>query len=203
MTARISSLRAAILATRAQVHLPDMFPPFLYNEVRKHHGVIACEGSMFKSKFANALTTMMIGALGIAAAENKAFHRLWRRGGRYGPACWRRLCARYCRQSLVVTRNSESQAVLSALGVPSELGTDTAWTFEPHPPEYGRKALTDAGWDGRAPVLVVCPINPFWWPVKASDAEIGRACGRRAPIRRATTGRSISIKPGAEVDASL
>jgi hypothetical protein len=54
-----------------QVHLPDIFPPFLYSEVRKHHGVLACEGSMFKSKFANALTTMMIGSLGIASAENK------------------------------------------------------------------------------------------------------------------------------------
>ena len=54
-----------------QVRLPDIFPPFLYREVRKHHGVVACEGSMFKSKFANALTTMMIGSLGIAAAENK------------------------------------------------------------------------------------------------------------------------------------
>src|SRR5205085_3271277 len=31
----------------AQVHLPDLFPPFLYNEVPKHHGVVACEGSMF------------------------------------------------------------------------------------------------------------------------------------------------------------
>ena len=49
-----------------QVHLPDVFPPFLHSEVRKNHGVVACEGSMFKSKFANALTTMMIGALGIA-----------------------------------------------------------------------------------------------------------------------------------------
>src|SRR5580692_3199908 len=27
-----------------QVHLPDIFPPFLYKEVRKHHGVLACEG---------------------------------------------------------------------------------------------------------------------------------------------------------------
>src|ERR1700751_3102283 len=42
----------------AQVLLPDIFPPFLANEVPKHHGVVACEGSMFKSKFANALTTM-------------------------------------------------------------------------------------------------------------------------------------------------
>ncbi len=54
-----------------QVHLPDIFPPFLADEVPKHHGVVACEGSMFKSKFANALTTMMIGSLGIAAAQNK------------------------------------------------------------------------------------------------------------------------------------
>src|SRR5258708_18269551 len=54
-----------------QVQLPMIFPPFLFSEVRKHHGVIACEGSMFKSKFANALTTMAIGALGIASAENK------------------------------------------------------------------------------------------------------------------------------------
>src|SRR5207245_9983051 len=54
-----------------QVYLPDVYPPFLHREVRQNHGVIACEGSMFKSKFANALTTMMIGSLGLASAENK------------------------------------------------------------------------------------------------------------------------------------
>jgi polysaccharide pyruvyl transferase WcaK-like protein len=81
------------------------------------------------------------------------------------------MCARYCRDSLVITRNPESQSVLGALGVSTELGTDTAWTFEPHPAEFGRKALCDAGWDGQAPVLIVCPINPFWWPVKASLAK--------------------------------
>src|SRR6202163_908246 len=41
-----------------QVYLPNVFPPFLYDEVRRNHGVITCECSMFKSKFANALTTM-------------------------------------------------------------------------------------------------------------------------------------------------
>src|SRR6202451_2749210 len=54
-----------------QVHLPDMFPPFLSRQVKQNHGVITCEGSMFKSKFANALTTMMIGSLRLASAENK------------------------------------------------------------------------------------------------------------------------------------
>src|ERR1700757_1395731 len=38
-----------------QIHLPDVFPPVLFREVKQSHGVIACEGSMFKSKFANAL----------------------------------------------------------------------------------------------------------------------------------------------------
>jgi len=150
-----------------QVHLPDIYPPFLYREVRKHHGVIACEGSMFKSKFADALTTMFIGALGIASVENKLSVGYGAEAGFMNPML-EKMCARYCGRSLIITRNEESQEVLSRLGVSSEAGTDTAWTFEPHPPEYGHKVLVDAGWDGRMPVLALCPINPFWWPVKPS-----------------------------------
>ncbi|HVO82145.1 MAG TPA: polysaccharide pyruvyl transferase family protein [Terriglobales bacterium] len=154
----------------AQVHLPDIFPPFLYDEVPKHHGVVACEGSMFKSKFANALATMMIGSLGIAAAQNKLSVGYGAEAGYMDPLI-AKMCARYCRNSLVITRNEESRTLLRELGVPTELGTDTGWTFEPHPAEYGQKTLREAGWDGRAPVLAVCPINPFEWPVKASVAK--------------------------------
>ena len=150
-----------------QVHLPDIYPPFLYREVRKHHGVIACEGSMFKSKFADALTTMFIGALGIASVENKLSVGYGAEAGFMNPML-EKMCARYCRRSLIITRNEESQEVLSRLGVSSEAGTDTAWTFEPHPPEYGHNVLVDAGWDGGTPVVALCPINPFWWPVKPS-----------------------------------
>ena len=153
-----------------QVHLPDIFPPFLFGEVPKHHGVVACEGSMFKSKFANALTTMMIGSLGIAAVQNKLSVGYGAEAGAMDPLV-AKMCASYCRNSLVITRNEESRTVLRELGVPTELGTDTAWTFEPHPPEYGKKALREVGWDGIKPVLVVCPINPFEWPVKASIAK--------------------------------
>ena len=154
----------------AQVHLPDIFPPFLSDEVPKHHGVVACEGSMFKSKFANALTTMMIGSLGIAAAQNKLSVGYGAEAGHMDPLI-AKMCGRFCQDSLVITRNEESRTVLRELGVPTELGTDTAWTFEPHPAEYGQKALRQAGWDGSTPVLVVCPINPFEWPVKASVAK--------------------------------
>jgi polysaccharide pyruvyl transferase WcaK-like protein len=155
----------------AQVHLPDIFPPFLANEVPKHHGVVACEGSMFKSKFANALATMMIGSLGIAAAQNKLSIGYGSEAGHMDPVV-RKMCARYCKNSLVITRNEESRTVLRDLGVPTELGTDTAWTFDPRPPEYGRSVLRQVGWDGQTPVLVVCPINPFEWPVKASIGKL-------------------------------
>ncbi len=154
----------------SQVRLPDIFPPFLANEVPKHHGVVACEGSMFKSKFANALATMMIGSLGIAAAENKLSVGYGAEAGHMDPLV-AKMCGRYCKNSLVITRNNESRKILRELGVPTELGTDTAWTFEPLGAEYGQKALRDVGWDGKTPVLVVCPINPFEWPVKASVAK--------------------------------
>ena len=153
-----------------QVHLPDIFPPFLYDEVRKHHGVVACEGSMFKSKFANALTTMMIGSLGIAAVENKLSVGYGAEAGHMDPLV-AKMCGRYCKNSLVITRNEESRTILRELGVPTELGTDTAWTFEPRPAEYGHSVLRQLGWDGHTPVLVVCPINPFEWPVRASVAK--------------------------------
>ena len=181
-----------------QVFLPDVFPPFLHRETRRNHGVVACEGSMFKSKFANALTTMMIGSLGFASSENKLSIGYGAEAG-HMDALIEKMCARYVHDSLVITRNPESQAVLGKLGISTELGTDTAWTFEPHPDSYGRKALRDAGWDEKTPVLVLCPIHPFVWPVKASLARY---------VARVTTGafkesqyRTVYFhESGAEVD---
>ena len=102
----------------AQVRLPDIFPPFLFDEVPKHHGVVACEGSMFKSKFANALTTMMIGSLGIAAAENKLSVGYGAEAG-YMDSPIAKMCARYCQNSLIITRNEESRTVLRERILPS------------------------------------------------------------------------------------
>ena len=126
---------------------------------------------MFKSKFANALTTMMIGSLGIAAAQNKLSIGYGAEAGHMDPLL-AKMCGRYCKSSFIITRNEESRTVLHELGVPTELGTDTAWTFEPRTAEYGQSVLRGLGWDGRTPVLVVCPINPFEWPVKASVAKL-------------------------------
>ena len=166
MTQNFERTRGYFDGTR-QVHLPDVYPPFLFREVHANHGVVACEGSMFKSKFANALTTMMIGSLGLASAQNKLSVAYAGDAGHMDDLLqW--MCGRYTNESLVVTRSLESQQLLTGLGVPNELGADTAWTFEPHPQSYAHAALRRAGWDEKTPVLALCPIHPFVWPVRAS-----------------------------------
>jgi polysaccharide pyruvyl transferase WcaK-like protein len=146
---------------------PDtLFPPFLGREVPQHHGVIACEGSTFKSKFTDLLTVMMVGALGVGAAHGRLSIAYGAEAGYMNPLP-KQLTKDHCRDSLIITRNEESRSTLAELGVPSEFGTDTAWTFEPHGEDYAHGQLRQAGWNGE-PVLCVCPINPFWWPVKAS-----------------------------------
>jgi len=200
MTQNFDRTKGYFEGTR-QVHLPDVFPPFLFREVHANHGVVSCEGSMFKSKFANALTTMMIGSLGLASAENKLSVAYAGDAGHMDDLI-RNMCGRYTKDSLVITRSLESQQLLSGLGVPNELGADTAWTFEPHAPEYARKALREAGWDEKTPILALCPIHPFVWPVRASIAKY---------LARATTGafkdsqyRTVYFfESGMEVDRKL
>ncbi len=154
----------------AQVKLPYIFPPFLSSEVPRHDGVIACLGPTFSATFASAVTTLMVGAMGIASVRNKLAVAYGVEAGRMD-GILTAMCGRFCADSLAITRNENSRSILRELGVPTELGTDTAWTFEPHGPEYGNKALRDAGWDGKRPVIAVCPNNPFRWPVRASLAK--------------------------------
>lgn len=164
-------LSAGYFPGARQVRFPDVFPPFLFREVARHHGVIACEGSMFKSKFADALTTFLAGALGLAGAHNQVALGYGAEAGEMDPLL-RALVTRWCQDALVVTRNESSRLLLAELGVRTAPGTDTAWTFQPAPPEQARARLRAAGWDGVAPLLAVCPINPFWWPVRP---RVGRA----------------------------
>jgi len=148
-----------------QVLLPTLFPKFLFDECAKHHGVIACEGSMFKSKFANALSVMMAGSLGLAAVEGKLSVGYGAEAGAMDEAL-RDLVRRRCRDSFVICRNEPSREILEGMGIRTRGGTDTAWTFEPAPRAQGAELLRRQGWDGAQRVLVVCPINPFWWPTK-------------------------------------
>src|SRR5579859_817196 len=150
-----------------QVKLPFVFPPFLWREVPKYDGIVTCVGDMFQRTFANAATALMIGALGMASAHNKLSVAYGVEAGDMDSYV-AKMCQRHCSQSLIILRNEESRTALQDLGIQSELGTDTAWTFEPLGPKYGHKILRDAGWDGIQPVLAICPNRPFSWPVRAS-----------------------------------
>lgn len=165
---------AGYFRTVRQVELPVLFPKFLFDECPKHHGVVACEGSMFKSKFASALSTMMAGSLGMATAQNKLAVGYGAEAGAMSPAL-RDFVKRNCQHALVQCRNNPSREVLGRLGVRTTGGTDTAWTFEPAPLPVGAQMLRERGWDGEKKLLVMCPINPFWWPVKP---DMGKAAAR-------------------------
>ncbi len=159
------ALSAGYFRTVRQLHLPPVFPKFLYSECPKHDGVIACEGSMFKSKFANALSTMMAGALGMASVEGKVSVGYGAEAGAMDESL-HSFVRKQCGKSLVICRNEPSRKVLGGMGIRTKSGTDTAWTFEPAPAAVGLGRLQAAGWDGERPLLLVCPINPFYWPAK-------------------------------------
>jgi polysaccharide pyruvyl transferase WcaK-like protein len=150
-----------------QVHLPFIFPPFLYREVPQYDGVVSTCGAMFMSKFSSVPSIMMVEALGIASAQGKLSVAYGGEAGDMDPMLTR-MCQRYCARTSMIVRNEESRSVLQKLGIPSQVGADTAWTFEPLGADFGETTLRAVGWDGTQPVLATCPNNPFWWPVRPS-----------------------------------
>lgn len=120
---------------------------------------------MFKSKFSNALATMMAGALGLAGAEGKLSVGYGGEAGQMDDIL-EEFVRKHCRQSLVICRNRNSERILDGLGVRTAPGTDTAWTFRAAPAARAEELLRGAGWDGQQPIIALAPINPFWWPAR-------------------------------------
>ena len=93
---------------------------------------------------------------------------------------WSKICARVTftiRWSSPATSNRKRSSASSAF--PPNSAPTPPGPSSRNPPEYARKILREAGWDEKTPVLVLCPIHPFVWPVKASIAKY---------IARVTTG---------------
>jgi len=109
----------------------------------------------------------MIEALAIASAQGKLSIAYGGEAGGMDPML-AQMCRRYCARTSMMMRNEESRKALQELDIPSQVGTDTAWTFEPLSTDFGHKTLLSAGWDGVQSILGICPNNPFWWPVKPS-----------------------------------
>lgn len=142
----------------------DYLPDFLERTLRQYDGVIACEGSMFKSNFSSSLAAFMGGSLGIASASQRLAVGYGAEAGRMEPEM-----AQFVTElgdgPLILCRNRESKTLLDGLGLRTRLGADTAWTYQALPEVAVQQRLRLLGIDKR-PLLVVCPVNPFWWPVK-------------------------------------
>jgi len=137
----------------------------LANDIASHHGVVACEGSMFKSTFSNALSALMASALGSAAMAGKLSVGYGAEVGRMD-ATLESFVAENLNGALILCRNQQSLRSAERLRLRVGAGADTAWTFEAASREYGLSLLRTLGWNGHDSLLVVCPNNPFWWPVR-------------------------------------
>lgn len=164
-------------------HLPhDLFPEvglelgdaylpvLLAQKIRAYHGVVTCEGSMFKSSHADLFTMLMAGALGIGAAAGKPAIGYGADAGHMNPGL-REFVADTCRDAFVISRSQASAELMAGLGLNVASGADTAWTFDPAPRTQAETLMRAAGWDGETPILGIAPINPFWWPARIDPAK--------------------------------
>lgn len=144
-----------------------VFPLALYRACSVHHAAVLCEGSTLKSTFANGLTLFLAQACGVMAAQNKPCIAYGSEVGKMEPFI-KRAVKKLCKDAFFITRSSKSQAALEKLGLSGTPGTDAAWNFEGKLDEKTERTLRESGWDGRAPLVGIAPINPFCWPVRAS-----------------------------------
>lgn len=156
-----------VLASLPQVRLNGYFPDLIDATLDGLDGVIACEGSMFTSKFSDLLSATFAGGLGVALRQGKFAVGYGAESGQMS-ASLSRFVSRTCQGALILSRSRQTHEHLSSLGLRSTIGADSAWSYAPS--EFALQSARDRlladGWDGKAPVAVVCPMNPFFWPVK-------------------------------------
>ena len=142
------------------------YPPAdLVQEVLRHDLILVCEGSVFTSTFSNIFAAILVGSLGLASIHHRASVGYGSEADRMDPVL-ADFVKQACPNSLVICRNEASRKIVDAFGIRTALGADTAYTFQPRPPVDIIELLHDMGWNGKAELVAVCPVNPFWWPVR-------------------------------------
>jgi polysaccharide pyruvyl transferase WcaK-like protein len=129
----------------------SMFAP-----IDQTHGLIIADGGQFM-RIMNPFIYTLPTVLGMhRASEQKKFSLSY--GVDAGKAQWPldRLYSRYLTNSTIITRTPHIDALVQ-LGLNVKKGTDTGWTFNPLPPAYGKKVLSENGWDQKIQILAICP----------------------------------------------
>lgn len=156
-----------VLESLDKIELSTYFPDFIEGQMADVDGVIACEGSMFTSRFSDLLSATFAGAIGYAARQKRLAVGYGAESGKMSERL-SDFVRDSCRDGFILARSRQSHDHLSSLGLNSRLGADPAWTYDPPDSALANtgERLRDFGWDGRQSLAVVCPMNPFCWPVK-------------------------------------
>ena len=148
----------------SQVRLPDIFPPFLAREVPKHHGVVACEGSMFKFEICQRPGHDDDRLARHRCGREQTLDRLWRRGGQHGSANLKDVRTFLSRilSSLRATRNRARSCANSA--------------FPPNsaPTRHGPSSLLAPSMDKRRCAIWAGMAKCLCWPSVPSIRLNGR-----------------------------
>lgn len=164
-----------VLERLDKVPLSTYFPDFVSARMASFDGVIACEGSMFTSKFSDLLSATFAGGLGYTARQGKLAIGYGAESGQMSDDL-RRFVELACAGRLVIARSSQSREHMAALGIDARAGADPAWTYDPSDAAMARASsrLREAGWDGARPVAIMCPMHPFCWPVRVDFEKLRR-----------------------------
>jgi polysaccharide pyruvyl transferase WcaK-like protein len=155
------------------------FKPLL-DACSSHHLIVISEGSTLKSKFANSLTLFFVEAMGIASRQGKPCIAYGSEAGEMDGFVYK-IAKELCKDTYFIARTQQSMDIIREMGLQTELGTDTAWTFPPAREDWAEKELLAKGWDGKKPILGVAVINPFYWPVKPSLLKLLLGHHKRHP----------------------
>lgn len=136
----------------------DYLPDALAEAVADYDVVLNVEGSTYTSKFSDALAALLIGGVGLAGAHGRLACAYGVDAGAMTDQLMQ-FAAQTAEDVDIVCRSRGASERLRALGLASEPGADTAWTFRAAP--NARPALP-------ARYAVLCPNNPFWWPVRTN-----------------------------------
>ena len=133
------------------------------------HGFIIADGGQFLEGHDFLFTVPTV--LGMhRAAEQEKFSLSYGVDACQAPWPLNHLYSRYLRESTIITRTPYNSP-LRKLGLNVKNGTDTGWTFNPLPPAYGKKVLSENGWDQNTRILAICPNQQYARPAGMSKKD--------------------------------
>jgi polysaccharide pyruvyl transferase WcaK-like protein len=156
---------------RLRPSLPYL-PDALDAAIRDADLVLNVEGSTYTSKFSDSLAGILIGGVALAHAHGRPAIAYGVDSGAMSEVLTR-FVTRNGGRGHIICRNDAAGVHLAGLGVETQAGADTAWTYRA--PRSERVAALGPC------VAALCPNNPFWWPVTA-DAARARALDARGEV---------------------